>query len=48
MKIVIDESVSYGIVTYLRSKGFFVIAIAESGVSGLKDPEVFELILKVI
>jgi predicted nuclease of predicted toxin-antitoxin system len=44
MRIVVDESVSYGVVTYLRLKGYHVIAIAEMGLSGLKDSEVFEIV----
>jgi len=46
MKIVVDESVSYGIVSYLRNKGHDVIAIAEALTSGLKDPDVFEVVKK--
>jgi len=44
MKIVVDESVSFGVVTYLRSKGYHVIAIAETGVSVLKDTDVFKIV----
>ena len=45
MKIVIDESVSFGVASFLKEKGHEVIAIAE-GSSGLKDSEVFELVKK--
>jgi predicted nuclease of predicted toxin-antitoxin system len=44
LRIVVDESVSYDVVTHLRSKGYHVIAIAETGVSGLKDPDVFKIV----
>ena len=44
MKILIDESVSYGVVSYLRSIGYEVIAIAEDPTSGLTDPEVFAVV----
>ena len=44
MKIVVDESVSDSVVSYLRSNGYHVIAIAETGGSGLKDPDVFEIV----
>ena len=46
MKIVVDESVSYGVVTCLKESNFEVIAIAEAATSGLKDQEVFELVKK--
>ena len=46
MKIVVDESVSYGVASYLRSKEYDVIAIAETVTSGLKDPDVFEIVKK--
>lgn len=29
MKIVVDESVSYGVVSFLKKKGYEIIAIAE-------------------
>jgi len=44
MKIVIDESISYGIVSYLRNEGHSVIAIAEQPTSGFKDEEVFDIV----
>ena len=43
MTIVVDESVSYGIVSYLRSIGYKVIAIAEPSTSGFSDPDVFQI-----
>jgi predicted nuclease of predicted toxin-antitoxin system len=46
MKIVVDESVSFGVVSYLRDEGFEVIAIAESLTSGLRDPEIFAIVKK--
>ena len=45
MKIVVDESVSFGVVTFLRDEGHDVIAIVEDS-SGLKDTNVFELVIK--
>ena len=44
MTIVVDESVSYGVVSYLRNLGYNVIAIAEPSTSGLKDPDVFQIV----
>ncbi len=44
MKIVVDESVSFGVVSYLRNEGYDVIAIAEAETSGLKDPDVFQIV----
>jgi len=46
MKIVVDESVSYGAASYLKSKGYNVIVVAETGVSGLKDSDVFNIVKK--
>ena len=46
MKIVIDESISYGVVSYLRNEGHSVIAIAEQPTSGFKDEEVFEIVTR--
>lgn len=43
MKIFVDESVSYGVVSYLRSVGYEVTAITEDPTSGLTDPEVFAI-----
>lgn len=43
MKIIVDESVSYGVVSYLRSDGHEVIAITEDPTSGLTDTEVFAI-----
>ena len=45
MKIVVDESVSFGVVSFLREEGHDVIAIVENS-SGLKDQNVFELVKK--
>ena len=44
MIIVIDESVSYGVVSYLRSLGNRVIAIAEPSTTGLQDSDVFQIV----
>ena len=46
MKIVVDESVSYSVASYLRKQGNSVIAIADTTTSGLKDPDVFEIVKK--
>jgi predicted nuclease of predicted toxin-antitoxin system len=44
MIIVVDESVSYGIVHVLREAGHEVLAIAESDTAGLGDEQVFQLV----
>jgi len=44
MKIIVDESVSYGVVSYLRSIGYEVTAITDDPTSGLTDPEVFAIV----
>ena len=46
MKIVVDESVSFGVVSYLRNEGYDVIAIADAETSGLKGPDVFQIVKK--
>ena len=46
MKILVDESISFGVVAFLRNKGYQVIAIAEPATSGLKDPDVFQIVQK--
>ena len=46
MKIVVDESVSFGVVQYLRDKGHDVTAIAEGETAGLKDSDVFDNVKK--
>jgi len=43
MRIVLDESVSYGLAEVLLSNGHKTIAIAESVTSGNTDEEVFTL-----
>ena len=43
MKIVLDESVSYGLGEILRHAGHEVIAIAEAATAGNTDEEVFRL-----
>ncbi len=43
MKIVLDESVSYGLAEALIRDGHQVLAIAESATSGNTDEEVFNL-----
>ena len=45
MKIVVDESVSFGVVSFLRDESYDVIAIVEDS-SGLKDKNVFSLVKK--
>ena len=44
MKIVVDESVSFGVATYLRNQGYEVLAIAEATTSGFEDTDVFEIV----
>ena len=44
MKIIIDESVSYGVVSYLREAGYDVMAIAESNIACFTDTQVFDLV----
>jgi predicted nuclease of predicted toxin-antitoxin system len=44
MIIVVDESVSYGIVPLLREAGHEVVAIAESATTGIGDEQVFHLV----
>jgi len=44
MKIVVDESVSYSVATWLRSEGYEVLAIADTATTGLKDMQVFQLV----
>lgn len=46
MKIVIDESISYGVVPLLRDEGYSVIAVAEQPTSGTEDEAVFEIVKK--
>ena len=46
MKIVVDESVSYGVVETLRVAGHSVIAIAESPRSGTIDEDIFKLAIE--
>lgn len=43
MRIVLDESVSYGLAEVLLRDGHQIIAIAESATSGNTDEEVFTL-----
>jgi predicted nuclease of predicted toxin-antitoxin system len=43
MKIVLDESVSYGLGEVLRHEGHEIIAIAEASTAGNADEEVFRL-----
>ena len=43
MKIVVDESVSFGLVEALRSAEHTVIAISETPTTGLQDDRVFKL-----
>ncbi|MCJ7812570.1 DUF5615 family PIN-like protein [bacterium] len=46
MKIIVDESVSFGVVRYLRDKGYDVTAIAEGKTAGLKDSELYNSVKK--
>jgi predicted nuclease of predicted toxin-antitoxin system len=46
MKIVIDESISYGVVSLLRDEGHSVIAVAEQPTSGSEDEAIFEIVRK--
>lgn len=46
MKIILDESVSYGLGEILRKGGHEVIAIAETPTSGINDENIFKLALK--
>ncbi|OHE59296.1 MAG: hypothetical protein A2Z47_07970 [Thermodesulfovibrio sp. RBG_19FT_COMBO_42_12] len=46
MKIVVDESVSYGLAVTLREAGHSVIAIAESPTSGIIDEDIFNLVIE--
>lgn len=46
MKIVVDESVSYGLVAVLRKSGHSVIGIAEGTTSGIIDEEIFNLAME--
>ncbi len=46
MKIVVDESVSYGVALTLREAGHSVIAIAESPTSGITDEDIFKLVIE--
>ncbi len=48
MKIVLDESVSYGLAEVLRHEGHEIIAIAESKTSGNSDEEVFSFACKIM
>lgn len=44
MKIVDDESVSFGLATYLRNQSYHVITIVEATTSGLKNTDVIEIV----
>ncbi len=46
MKIVLDESVSYGLAGVLKKAGHKVIAIAEAPTSGISDEEIFNIVIK--
>jgi predicted nuclease of predicted toxin-antitoxin system len=46
MKIIVDESVSYGLVAVLRTTGHEVIAMAESATSGTVDEEIYNLVIQ--
>jgi len=44
MKIVLDESISYGLAEVLRREGHQVVAISESATVGNADEDVFKLV----
>jgi predicted nuclease of predicted toxin-antitoxin system len=46
MRIILDESVSYGLAEVLLRDGHQIVAIAESATSGNTDEEVFTLACK--
>ena len=46
MKIIVDESVSFEVVVYLRDLGYEVTGIMENPMSGLRDADVFKLVKK--
>ena len=46
MKIVLDESVSYGLAAVLRKARHNVTAIAEASTSGVIDEEIFNLVIE--
>ena len=43
MRIIVDESVSYGVALTLKEAGHDVIAIADSPTSGIIDEDIFNL-----
>jgi predicted nuclease of predicted toxin-antitoxin system len=44
MKIIVDESVSFGVVGFLRNAGYEVTGIMEKLTSGLEGKDVFDLV----
>jgi len=44
MKIIVDENVSYGVVSYLRKTGYEVFGIMEISAAEFDDFSVFELV----
>lgn len=46
MKIIVDESVSYGLAAILRTAGHMVTSIAESATSGTVDEEIYNLVIQ--
>jgi len=46
MKIIVDESVSYGLAAILRTAGHMVTSIAESETSGTVDEEVYNFVIQ--
>ena len=46
MKIVIDESVSYGLAEILRKAGYNVISIADTSSTGNHDEEIFQTVIE--
>jgi predicted nuclease of predicted toxin-antitoxin system len=46
MKIVVDESVSYGLAAVLRSSGHVVTAIAEATTTGAIDRDIYNAVVQ--
>jgi len=46
MKIVVDESVSYGVVSALRKAGYNIISIAEPSTPGITEEDIFNLVVE--
>ncbi len=46
MKIIVDESVSYGLAAILRTEGHIVTSIAELETSGTVDEKIYNLVIQ--